>query len=178
MLRGTAYIDEDLPIGEGRYMLEPMVLGRLVQAADIRRDEVVLDVGCGTGYCAAILSRLAKSVIAIESEPALARRAKASLTAMAIGNVTVFEQKLELGYAQRAPYNAILLGGTVRDIPTGLLDQLAEGGRLVGVTKAGPGAVGQAVILERVGGAISRRVLFDASIHPLPGFMPEPGFTF
>jgi protein-L-isoaspartate(D-aspartate) O-methyltransferase len=175
-LKGAAYVDEDLPLGGGRYLLEPMVLGRLLQAAAIGPAEIVLEIGCATGYASAILGRLARSVVAIESDPALLRRARANLAG--IRNITLFEQVLDRGYAERAPYDVILVGGAVVEVGPALLDQLAEGGRLVTVIETRPGRLGGAVLLERGPTGVSRRLLFETGVHALPGFRPEPSFAF
>jgi protein-L-isoaspartate(D-aspartate) O-methyltransferase len=175
-LKGAAYVDEDLPLGGGRYLLEPMVLGRLLQTAAIRPNEVVLEIGCATGYATALLGRLARSVVALESDASLARQAKANLAGLR--NVTIFEQRLDRGYAERAPYDVILIGGAVVDVPPALLDQLAEGGRLVTVIETRAGQLGEAVLLERSPNGIAQRRLFEAGIHTLPGFQAEPSFVF
>ncbi|MEA2755905.1 MAG: protein-L-isoaspartate(D-aspartate) O-methyltransferase [Aliidongia sp.] len=175
-LKGAAYVDEDLPLGEGRYLLEPMVLGRLLQTAVVGPNDVVLEIGCATGYATAILGRLARSVVAIESDSVLARQAKANLAGQR--NATVFEQRLDRGYPERAPYDVIVIGGAVGDIPPAVLDQLAEGGRLVTVIETRAGQLGEAVLLERGPTGISRRRLFEAGIHTLPGFQAEPSFVF
>lgn len=176
-LRGIAYVDEDIHIGDGRYLTEPMVQARLVQAAQITSGDVVLEIGAATGYGAALLARLASTVVALESDPALAKSASATLAALGIDNVAVVEGKLADGYPQQAPYNAIVLAGGVEYIPQGIAGQLAEGGRLVAVLMP-PGEPGRAVLATRIGGAISTRVIFDASCPVLPGFRREPGFVF
>jgi protein-L-isoaspartate(D-aspartate) O-methyltransferase len=175
-LQGIAYVDEDLPLGGGRYLLEPMVLARLIQAAAIRRDDVVLEIGCATGYASAILGRLAKSVIAIDSDPALVQLAKTNLAGTR--NVAVFEQKPAPGYPERAPYDVILIGGAVAEIPASILDQLAETGRLVTVIENPGGALGEAVIMQRGPSGVARRGLFEAGSHTLPGFEPVLKFAF
>jgi protein-L-isoaspartate(D-aspartate) O-methyltransferase len=177
-LRGAAYIDEDLAIGRGRFLIEPMVLARLVQAAAIGSGDVALEVGSGAGYGAAILSRLAKSVVAVEGDDALVAAARAALAASGAANVTIVKDDPTKGHGARAPYDVILLGGAVAHVPEALTAQLAEGGRLVGVVKPNDGSVGQALLIERVPGGFSRRVLFDAAIAELPGFEPASAFEF
>jgi protein-L-isoaspartate(D-aspartate) O-methyltransferase len=176
-LRGVAYVDEDLPLGGGRSMMEPMVAARLLQAALAAGGDNALVIGAGTGYEAAVLSVLARAVVALEEDPALARRAHAALVDHAIPNVKVVEGPLSVGCRERAPYEVILFGGAVAEVPSEVTAQLAEGGRLVAVIKRGAG-VGRATVMMRSGGIIGRRVLFDANSRLLPGFRPAPAFVF
>jgi len=175
--RGIAYIDEDIHIGGGRYMMEPMVLARLIQEARIGSNDVVLDVGCGTGYSSAVIGRIAGTVVAVESDPDLARSATTALQSIGIDNVIVMQGPLTAGWDAQKPYDAIILQGSVADVPQALFDQLNEGGRLLAVM-AGTGNMGTARIFRKVGGAISGRTLFDAAVRLLPGFEPKPRFEF
>jgi protein-L-isoaspartate(D-aspartate) O-methyltransferase len=175
-LKSAAYLDEDLPLGNRRFLMEPMILARLVQEAEIRPADKVLEVGCGTGYGAALLSRLGGEIVALEADPVLAAAARAALAGFP--KVTVVEQALPGGCPAEAPYDVILLGGAVPSIPPALLDQLAPGGRLVAVIRPAGEAPGEAVIMERVGGGFSRRSFCDAGSKPLPGFAPAPEFSF
>ena len=175
-LQGIAYVDEDLPLGGGRYLLEPMVLARLLQAAAIRPGDVALEIGCATGYASAVLARLAQSVIAIEADPALIRAARTNLSATR--NVAVFEQQLAAGYPERAPYDVILISGAVAEVPAAILDQLAETGRLVTVIENPRGGMGEAVVMQRGPAGFARRSLFEAGTHTLPGLQPALKFAF
>lgn len=175
-LRAVAYVDEDVPLGGGRYLMEPMVFARLLQAAQPEAGDVLLDVGCATGYSSAVAARLAATVVALECDPELARRANENLAALDILNAAVVEGELTRGYPEQAPYQVIVLNGSVERTPEGLLNQLAEGGRLVAVEDF-EGA-GRAVLYLKRSGLVGRRVLFDAAVHPLPGFRREPGFVF
>lgn len=154
--QALAYIDEDIRIADGadgsgaRYLMESSPLAKLLQLAEIDAGDSVLDVGCGTGYCAALLSRLAKSVIALESDAGLAETAKAAVSAQGCDNVTVVTGSLPQGHAAKAPYNVILIGGSVEEVPAALLGQLAEGGRLVAVE--GQGNAGVARLFFKAGG--------------------------
>ncbi len=174
---GVAYIDEDLEVAPGRYLMEPMVLARLLQAARIEATDMVLDVGCTTGYSSAVLARLADTVVALESDPALCERANQTLQDLGIDNAVVVTADLTAGYEKQAPYDVILLGGAVAELPEAILSQLAEGGRLVSVM-ASQAHLGQAVLVRRNAGQASRRVLFDAAVRELPGFAAAPGFVF
>jgi protein-L-isoaspartate(D-aspartate) O-methyltransferase len=176
-LRPIAYIDEDLPLGGGRYLMEPMVAARLLQEAAIARTDAALIVGAGTGYEAALTAMLARSVLALEADPELARRARAALAEHAIASVSVVEGSLREGYRPRAPYDVILFGGAVAEAPPDINAQLAEGGRLLGVVKR-LNAVGRATLATRTGGVLAHRVIFDAATPFLPGFSPKPAFEF
>ncbi len=179
-----AYTDEAPDLGGGRYLLEPMVLARLLRAAKIDRNDVVLDIGCGAGYDAAILSRLANTVVALDGSPELAKAAAATLANLGIDTVAVVEGDMAAGYPKQAPYDVIFLGGAVFEIPEDILQQLGDGGRLVAVVR-GPGAgghekegYGKGVLVTRSGDSLSRQELFDGGTPFLPGFEPRPSFTF
>lgn len=174
-LRGIAYVDEDLPLGGGRYLMEPMVLARMVQAGQIGADDTVLVVGCATGYGAAIAAELAGTVIALEQDPDFVRRATETLAGLGIANVAVVEGELVQGMADQGPYDVILLEGAVNEVPEALLDQVAEGGRLVTVVRRD--GIGQLTVFSRRGG-IGERTLFDAATPLLPGFEKKKSFVF
>jgi protein-L-isoaspartate(D-aspartate) O-methyltransferase len=176
-LRPVAYIDEDLPLGGGRYLMAPMVAARLLQAAAIKRTDAALIVGAGTGHEAAVTGMLARAVVAVEEDPELARRAHAALVEHAIASVSVVEAPMDQGHRPRAPYDVILFAGAVADIPLAVTSQLAEDGRLLAVVKPANG-VGRATLTTRTGGLLARRVIFDAAIPLLPGFQPKPAFVF
>ena len=175
--RGVAYVDEDVEIASGRYLMEPMVLARLLQEADITANDMVLDVGCGTGYASAVMARLAATVIALDVDEALAAEAESALSAVGADNAIVVTGPLAEGYDQQAPYDVILVGGAVDHLPPALADQLAEAGRIVGVVRE-PGGLGQATLWARHRGALSSRSLFEASLPPLPGIARPVQFEF
>jgi protein-L-isoaspartate(D-aspartate) O-methyltransferase len=176
-LRGVAYVDEDVHIGGGRYLTEPMVLARMVQAAAIEPGDTILEIGTATGYGAAVLSHLAGKVVALESDPALAARATKLMSELGRSNVTVVGGALAQGSKLHAPYNAIIFSGGVEYVPQPVLDQLAEGGRLLAVVVS-PGEAGRVTLTSRIGGQTSTRVIFDAASPVLPGLKRDPGFVF
>jgi protein-L-isoaspartate(D-aspartate) O-methyltransferase len=176
-LRGIAYLDEDLDLGGGRCLMEPMVLARLLQAARIETVDVVLDVGCATGYSSAVLASLAATIVAVESDPALAGIAEQGFAELSIDNVILVRGDLARGAPDQGPYDVILLNGAVAEVPQVIRDQLTEDGRLVTV-QIEPSGQGRAVLMERHGGRLSTRTLFDANTPGLPGFQREPGFVF
>lgn len=174
--RARAYLDDDVEIAPGRYLMEPMVTARLVQAAEAQPEDMVLVVGAGTGYAAALLARLAHTVVALESDAALAQRASAVFAELSIDNAVVVEGALNAGYAKHGPYGVLYLDGAVEQVPSALTAQLADGGRMVGVLL--DRGVGRATLWMKAGGAVSHRVLFDANVAPLPGFAAPTRFVF
>lgn len=176
--RGIAYADEALEIGSGRYMLEPMVLARLLQAAEPRAGDVALDVACGTGYATALLSRMVSTVVGVDEVAELVERGNGILSSLEIDNAALVTAPLTAGYRKQAPYDVILVDGSVEMLPDALFEQLAEGGRLVTVEGGSSVGPGVAVLYEKRAGRIGRRILFDAGTPRLPGFRREPGFVF
>lgn len=174
--RSVAYVDEDLEIGEGRFLMEPMIFARLITAADIQASDLVLDVGCATGYSAAVIAGLADAVVALEENETLAAAAEKKLSEQDVMNVAVVKGALNAGVAKQGPYDVIVIEGAVEEIPAGLVKQLKDGGRLVCVKVEG--GVGRAHIVTMEDGVTSARNLFDANVQALPGFQVEKGFVF
>ncbi len=175
-LEAVAYVDHDLEISPGRFLMSPMVFGRLLQAAGIGENDVVLDVGCGTGYSAAVISGIAGAVVALESDPGLADQASELLTEFQVDNVVVVSGDLSAGHPDQAPYDVIVVNGAVEILPETLTGQLADGGRLVAVIMEG--GIGSASLYLMQGETLSRRAVFEAAARLLPGFEAPPAFTF
>lgn len=176
-LRAAAYIDDDIPLGDGRFLMQPMVLARLLQLAVITPDDAVLEIGAGTGYGTAIAARLARSVVGVECDAKHAARAVARLAELGVGNATVVEGPLAQGYPARAPYQVVLFEGRVAHIPDAIAGQVAENGRIVAVLGDGSG-IGRAVLMTRTDGMLSQRPVFDAAVPALPGLERAPSFVF
>ena len=176
-LAPVAYVDEDLPLGGGRFLMEPMVFGRLLQEAMPGAEDAALLIGCGTGYSAAVLAKLCSAVIALERDSTAATKAQTLLSSLGADNVVVVEGPLEKGWPGEAPYQLVLFDGAISEVPPAIVDQLAENGRIVAVISNGPGP-GRATLMERRRGVVSRRTLFDASTPVLPGFAKSAGFVF
>jgi protein-L-isoaspartate(D-aspartate) O-methyltransferase len=175
-LRSVAYVDEDIPLGRGRFLLEPMILGRLLELAAVRSSDVALVVGAGSGYSAAVLDRIAGRVVALEEDHQLAQQAAQTLRGLGAANVTVVEGPLVDGAPRLAPFDVILIDGAVERVPAAISDQLANGGRLVVVVRAG--GIGGATLVTRQAGIVASRVAFDAAVPCLPGFEADPAFVF
>jgi protein-L-isoaspartate(D-aspartate) O-methyltransferase len=178
-----AYLDRDVPVvdsmqggGTGRRLLKPMVLAKLIHAAEIGAGDRMLDVGCATGYSTAVLARLAHTVVALEEDASLARMAAENLRSVGCTNATVVTGPLTEGWNAEAPYDAILVNGSSDIAPAKLLSQLKDGGRLVCVQGRAPAS--KAMIYRSAGGAVSGRPIFDAVAPLLPGFAEPPAFVF
>ena len=179
--RALAYADEAVEIAPGRYLMEPMLAARLVETVAIRPTDAVLLVGAANGYLAAVLAKLASAVVALESDPALAKDAGRRLGEIGADTVAVVEGPLAEGYPRQAPYDAIVFDGAVEEIPPAIVSQLADGGRLAAIVAGGgpaPHRAGKAVVVTRVGEAFARREVFDGGTPLLPGFARKPAFVF
>jgi len=177
--KGFAYVDEDIDLGHGRSLLEPMLLARLLQAAEIGPGDAALDVGCTTGYSTAVLARVARVVVGLESQPELVAQASRALANAGIA-ASVVEGALADGYPTQAPYDVILINGAVAEVPQTILRQLADGGRLVTVvaTRHPFVRIGQARLYRRIGDSFPSVPLFETSAAILPGFAFKPRFVF
>ncbi len=176
-LHGIAYADEDLLLPEGRFLIEPLALARLLQGAAIKADDVVLVVGCCTGYVAAVASRLGATVLSMLTDQAIAESIQPALDGLQADNVvTAVSADPVAGDHSQAPFDVILVIGSVPEIPKTLADQLGDNGRLVAIV--GEGRVGRGVIAAKVGGVTVERVLFDARIPALPGVRKAQDFAF
>lgn len=177
--RALAYIDEDIEIAEGRpgrFLMRASPFAKLVQLAQVRAGDLVLDVGCGSGYSSAVLARIAGFVVALESDSALASETGQRLAALGCDNVSVVEGPLPAGHAAQAPYDVIVIEGAVDEVPAVLTDQLKDGGRLVAVV--GHGHSGRATLWRKEDGLVSSRAAFNAAVQPLDAFRQEPEFVF
>ncbi len=177
-LKGIAYSDEDIDIGQGRYMLEPITHARMLQKAEVCADDVVLDIGSGAGYSSAILSSLVTTVIAVEHNKRQMDKAVKQWDSQGICNVVLIDDVLTDGNAQHAPYSLIIINGAVSEVPDVLFDQLDNGGRLITIIKK-PNSVMGSVTLFRKGenGEVSSMPLFEAGTPFLKGFEAVPEFV-
>jgi protein-L-isoaspartate(D-aspartate) O-methyltransferase len=171
-----AYLDADIEVTPGRYLMEASPLAKLLQLGTISKNDVVLEIGTGSGYASAILSQIAGSVVSLESDEALASQAAETLARLGYDNVAVVTGDLEKGYAAEAPYDLIFVNGAVEEVPAVLLEQLRDGGRLLAVV--GYGHAAQAKLFVRDHGVVSEGGHFNASVKPLPGFRKAKEFVF
>lgn len=171
-----AYGDAHIEMDEGRVMLRPRDFAKLVDAADIRPSDVVLDIACGRGYSTAIMARLADTVIGLETSEEAVAKATELLIDEDVSNAAIVKGDLKVGASEHGPFNVIFVNGAVVDVPKTWFSQLANNGRLVCILQKGP--VGHATVFTKTGDVVGNRVAFDASAPVLPGFAAEPSFVF
>jgi len=174
--KSLAFVDTEVPLGEGQVMLAPRVEARLVQDLQVQRHERVLEIGTGSGFVAALLGHRAQAVISVESRAALAAQATENLRRSGVANVSVVHADGARGLPAEAPFDAILLSGSVAEVPAALLDQLKPGGRLVAIEGTGP--VMSAVRYTRLASGFERKALFDTGAPRLDGFAEPSTFRF
>ncbi|MDV7144516.1 protein-L-isoaspartate O-methyltransferase [Tropicimonas sp. TH_r6] len=173
--RDAAYAGTNLPLVPGRVVLEPRTLAKMLDTLDIQPDEMVLDIGSGLGYSAAVIARLAEAVIALEEDEGLASEAEATLSSEAVDNVAVVTGPLADGAAKHSPYDVIVLQGGVVELPSAIEDQLKEGGRIACLFM--DGALGAVQIGYKLDGRVNWRFEFNAGAPVLPGFEGPASFV-
>jgi protein-L-isoaspartate(D-aspartate) O-methyltransferase len=178
--KALAFVDTQVPLPGGAAMLEPRVEARLLQELRVQRHEKVLEIGTGSGFMAALLGHRAQQVISLECQPALAEMARASLQRAGLLNVHVRQvpaADAAHGLPAEAPFDAIVLSGSVAEVPRALLEQLKTGGRLIAIVGDEP--VMRARLFTRTGEAAWSQVdLFDTLAPRLLGFPAPERFSF
>jgi protein-L-isoaspartate(D-aspartate) O-methyltransferase len=174
-LREAAYAGHNLAVAPGRELLEPRTLAKMLDALDIGPGELVLDIGTGLGYSAAVIARLAEAVVAVEENESMAAEAEAALAATGVDNAVVVAAPLAAGAAKHGPYDAIVVQGAVEVLPDAIADQLKEGGRIGCLFLEG--ALGLCRIGLKHEGRIVWRFAFNATAPVLPGFARAPAFA-
>ncbi|GMG83610.1 protein-L-isoaspartate O-methyltransferase [Paralimibaculum aggregatum] len=174
--RPVAYAGTEIDLGEGRVMLEPRVLAKMLETAAILPGDLVLEIGPATGYSTALIARMAEAVVAVEPDETFAKQAQELLAGLEVHNAVVSQGDPAKGDADHAPFDVIFFNGAVETLPDGLTDQLRDGGRLVAIFA--DNGVSQCRLLVRSGNAVSERYMFDATGAILPGFERPPAFVF
>lgn len=173
--RETAYVGENIDLGGGRVVLEPRTLAKMLDALDLQPDEMVLDIGCGLGYSAAVIARMAEAVVAVEEDAQMAADAQAALTEFGADNAAVIEAPLAEGAAKHGPYDVIILQGSVEHLPDAIVSQLKEGGRIAALFSEG--SLGVCRIGYKIDGEVNWRFAFNAGAPVLPGFERHSAFV-
>jgi protein-L-isoaspartate(D-aspartate) O-methyltransferase len=171
----AAYVGENLALGPGRVVLDPRTFAKMLDALDIQPRELVLDVGCGLGYSAAVLARLADAVVAVEEDETLAAQAQRALSEQGLDNAAVIAGPLAAGAPKHGPYDAMMIEGAVEEVPEALLAQLAEGGRIAAIFAEG--RLGTVRTGLKRGGGVTWRFAFNAAAPVLPGFARTRSFS-
>jgi protein-L-isoaspartate(D-aspartate) O-methyltransferase len=179
-VRALTYLDDDIAVGtfggHQRFLMEPMHFARMVQLAELDSESLALVIGCTTGYSCAVMAQLANAVVGVEDTSELAGMASETLLELGIDTAAIFEAPLPGGYADQAPYDAILIEGAVQDVPDALFDQLVDGGRLVAILQDGP--MGRTTLYRKSGDRVSAWPAYDATGRQLHGFQREAEFVF
>ncbi len=173
--REAAYMGENLDLGQGRVLLEPRTLAKMLDALAISNTELVLDLGCAMGYSAAVIAHMAEAVVAVEEDEAMAREAQEALVAAGADNAVVHQGPLGDGAAKHGPYDVIIIQGGVQQVPSALTDQLKEGGRIACLFM--DGALGEVRLGHKRDGIVSWRMVFNASAPVIRGFEKDSVFT-
>ena len=174
--QAVAYMSENVRLSDERWLLEPRNFAKLLDALNIQPTELVLNIAAGLGYDAAVMARLAEAVIALESDPALAQQAEATLLEQGVDNVAVVTGELDKGFAKQAPYDVILISGAIETLPDAIADQLKEGGRIGAIFDEG--RVGVARIGYKIDGLINWRFSFNGLAPVLAAFSKTETFQF
>lgn len=174
-LRSVAYSGENLTIAKGRVVLEPRTLAKMLDLLDIKPTDLVLDIGCGYGYSAAVIARMAEAVVAIEDDETLAGEAEKRLADAGVFNVATLHGSLAEGDPKQSPYDAILIEGAVDTVPPAIIEQLKEGGRIAALFMQG--SLGVVQIGHRLNGRVNWRRAFNAHAPLLQAFTTKQGFS-
>jgi protein-L-isoaspartate(D-aspartate) O-methyltransferase len=177
-MQSVAYGDSEVSLGSGRYLIGPMTHARMIEAAAPALNDTVLDVGGATGYSAAILSSMVKDVVALDEKADFLKKAEDLWNSLGISNVRSVAGKLVEGAPAHGPFDLIFINGAVDHIPETFINQLSAKGRLITIKRAPGAGVGQVILAQKVGTALSARPLFEAGGPYLPGFEPKTAFNF
>ncbi len=182
-LHGIAYYDDPVELGQGRFLLDPLTLSKMLQAAELKDEDVVLDIGGATGYCAAILSSNVSTIIALESNETFLKTAEKDWSELGACNIVAVHDQLSKGVEDKGPYDLIIMHGAVPEIPINIADQLTEDGRMLCIIKNIDSKVGRATLVRSTSDTIGKNrfssyTLFECGVPYLEGFAPKPAFSF
>ena len=164
-----AYLDDNLSLGNGRFLLNPVILSRLIQALELKKNETILNIASGSGYGVVILSYLAGTVLGVENDKNLLEKSLELLLNLDVNNVAIIKGDIKEGFVKQAPYDAILIEGGVEEVPEIILTQLSDKGRLVTV-QSNESGYGKAILIEKFNNNFITNILFDAYVPILSGF--------
>ncbi len=167
--QGIAYFDGSLWLGDGRYILPPMVFAKMIESLAIKGDESVLDIACGTGYSSAVLAKLCKKIVAVEANTDQASKAHLNLTRLGITNVIIIGNTIASGHEEGGPYNIIFINGAVKKVPQNIFNQLADGGKLVTILSKTPNS-GNIVVYNKINDEVTCEEIFDISLPVIEDF--------
>lgn len=173
--KSLAYSEHEIKLDDDRTMMSPRNMAKMIHAAEVTADDIVLDVACGRGYSTAILAKLADTVVGLEDDSQRVEKATANLMDIDVTNAAIVEGPIKAGAAEHGPFNVIFVNGAVAEVPQTWLDQLAHHGRLVVVKQDGP--MGKACVYTRSGNTIGEKIVFDASIPALEEFKRQSAFA-
>ncbi|MEQ9695700.1 protein-L-isoaspartate O-methyltransferase [Shimia sp. SDUM112013] len=173
--RQAAYVGDHVPLDNGRVVMDPRVLAKMLDFVDIQKDELVLDIGSGLGYSAAVIARMAEAVVAVEDDEDRVSEAQTILAEQGADNVILHSGELAEGAAEHGPYDVITIQGAVETLPDAVVAQLKEGGRIICLFQ--DGALGEVRIGYMIDGQINWRLAFNAGAPVLPGFEKHNAFT-
>ena len=174
-LREAAYVGENMPLDKGRVILEPRTFAKMLDALDVQQNELVLDIGSGFGYSAAVLARLAEAVVALEDSSERCQESQEALAEFGADNVICQNGALDAGAPEHGPYDVIVIEGAVDQIPQTIIDQLKNGGRIIALFA--DGAFGRVMMAYKLDGKVDWRNVFDAGAPVLPGFQKQHTFA-
>ncbi len=172
--RAAAYAGETLRIGPDHYLLDPRSFAKMLEALDLGPEDLVLDLAVGLGYSSAVIARLVEAVVAVEADPEMAAEAQRLLSEVGADNVAVIAGNPAEGAPRHGPYDGIIIEGGVEEIPSALVAQLKEGGRVCAIFM--DGEFGECRVGHKIGGVLAWRPVFHAAAPVLPGFERQPEF--
>ena len=174
--RGIAYAEVAVEVVPGRRLLPVRIFAKLLELAEIGPGETILDIGCATGYSAAVIARLGTRVVGLEEDATLVRIASELIHSTGVARATIAQGALADGYRSAQPFDVVIVEGGVEEVPGSLLAQIGEGGRLVTILQRE--SQGRAIVFLKEGERTGHRFDFDGTATVLPGFRKPAAFVF